>query len=303
MRRAVSIVIPSHNGKCLLEKNLPSVAAAVAARDAGDEIIVVDNGSSDGTAKFLAETFPGVRVIELERNEGFGYACNRGVTESGNDIVVLLNNDVRVSADFVGYVTPHFEKNGIFAVMCRDENERRGKDVPDGIVPVLYASGGYSAYDREKFLLLGMFHPLYTPFYGEDRDMGYRAWKRGWPSILEPRSIVFHAGEETARRMEKKYVESVKFRNRLFFYLSCYEDASLALTHCARRILQEAVRRPRRVFPVLNEVRRRYAGVRQKRLSDKPFWKYGDRRILRGIARARSAARTESCRGRRSEGT
>src|SRR5579885_3345343 len=68
---SAAIVIPNWNGRDLLAKYLPSVIAA-AERCPGSEVIVVDNGSTDGSAQFLRETFPGVRVIALEKNLGFG---------------------------------------------------------------------------------------------------------------------------------------------------------------------------------------------------------------------------------------
>ena len=69
-QKAASIVIPNWNGKELLEKYLPSVIAAVEPHP-GSEVIVVDNGSEDGSTAFLAERFPQIRVVALERNLGF----------------------------------------------------------------------------------------------------------------------------------------------------------------------------------------------------------------------------------------
>src|SRR5262249_32980168 len=81
-----SIVIPNWNGRDLLAKYLPSVIAA-ADRCPGTEVIVVDNGSSDGSAAFLRETFPSVRVIALETNLGFGGGSNEGFRQAHHDIV------------------------------------------------------------------------------------------------------------------------------------------------------------------------------------------------------------------------
>ena len=68
--------------------------------------------------------------------------------------------------------------------------------------PIFYAGGGASAYDRAKFLALGGFdEAVFSPVYIEDVDLGYRAWKRGWPSLFEPRSIVHHKHRSTTRRL------------------------------------------------------------------------------------------------------
>src|SRR5262245_38148865 len=87
--KAASIVIPNWNGRDLLEKYLPSVIAATE-RIPGSEVIVVDNGSSDGSAAFVNDQFPDVRVLALPENLGFGGGSNAGFREARNDIVVLL---------------------------------------------------------------------------------------------------------------------------------------------------------------------------------------------------------------------
>lgn len=75
---AASIVIPNWNGKDLLEKYLPSVVAATSANPES-EIIVVDNGSTDGSVEFLHSAFPSVKVVPLPVNRGFGGGSNEGL--------------------------------------------------------------------------------------------------------------------------------------------------------------------------------------------------------------------------------
>ena len=65
-----------------------------------NEIIVVDNGSSDGSVEMMRRRFPSVRVLALDRNLGFGGGSNAGFRAAKNDIVVLLNSDMRVAAGF-----------------------------------------------------------------------------------------------------------------------------------------------------------------------------------------------------------
>src|SRR5271166_5101900 len=78
-----SVIIPNWNGRDLLEKYLPSVITALAGNPA-NEIIVVDNGSSDGSAEFLSRNFPDIKVLALERNLGFGGGSNAGVRAAVN---------------------------------------------------------------------------------------------------------------------------------------------------------------------------------------------------------------------------
>ena len=215
---SASIVIPSWNAKDLLEKYLPSVVKAAAE---GDEVIVMDNGSSDGTAEFVRNRFSQVRLIEAERNLGFGGGSNLGIRAARNRIVVLLNNDMDVAPGFVSALLDGFTDDSVFAVSAqiyfRDPNRRREEtgltsgcfekgflrvrheiegDVKT-LYPTFYGGGGSTAYDREKFLELGGFDPLFEPFYLEDTDISYCAWRRGWKVLYQPKALVHHEHRST----------------------------------------------------------------------------------------------------------
>ncbi|MGB7723389.1 MAG: glycosyltransferase, partial [Bryobacteraceae bacterium] len=97
---SASVVIPNWNGKDLLEQYLPSVVEALAGNPE-NEIVVVDNGSNDGSADFVRAAFPQVTLIALPRNLGFGGGSNTGIRAARNHIVVLLNSDMRVAPDFL----------------------------------------------------------------------------------------------------------------------------------------------------------------------------------------------------------
>ena len=96
---AASVVIPNWNGKDLLAKYLPSVIQALAGNPC-NEIVVVDDASTDGSADFLRAQFPQVHVVALPRNHGFGGCSNAGFQAARNDVVVLLNSDMRVDTGF-----------------------------------------------------------------------------------------------------------------------------------------------------------------------------------------------------------
>ncbi|HYM10653.1 MAG TPA: glycosyltransferase [Bryobacterales bacterium] len=243
---AASVVIPNWNGRDLLEKYLPSVIAALAGNPE-NEIIVVDNASTDGSVEFLRERFPPdlfplVRVVALDRNLGFGGGSNAGFRAARQDIVVLLNSDMRVDPGFLAPLLAGFEDPRVFAVSCQifftdpdKPREETGlteglwldgrlqvRHVTDGRVralfPAFYAGGGSSAYDRRKFLALGGFDALYEPFYLEDTDLSYNAWKRGWTVHYEPRSIVWHEHRGTiGKRFSEAYILAVLKKNYLLF--------------------------------------------------------------------------------------
>ncbi|MGD0498024.1 MAG: glycosyltransferase [Bryobacteraceae bacterium] len=239
--RAASVVIPNWNGRELLEKYLPSVVEALAS-NAANEIVVVDNGSTDGSAAFVKSAFPQVAVLELPVNLGFGGGSNAGVRAARNDTVVLLNSDMRVSPDFLGPLLEGFTDSGVFAVSCQiffgDPNKVREETgltqgwwqdgglrvrhrvdpAVDDLFPCFYGGGGSCAFDRRKFLELGGFDPLYEPFYLEDADLGYLAWKRGWKVLYQPRSVVFHEHRGSiGKRFGPERIQATLKKNYLLF--------------------------------------------------------------------------------------
>lgn len=213
-----SVVIPNWNGKDLLERFLPSVLDALSP---DDELIVVDNASTDGSAELLRERFPRVKLIQTERNLGFGGGSNLGIASARNRIAVLLNNDMRVTKDFLQSLLEGFTDERVFAVSSQiffsDPSRRREEtgltagafekgfirvrhEVSpeiDTLFPTFYAGGGSTAYDREKFLELGGFDRLFEPFYLEDTDLSYCAWRKGWKVLYQPHSRLFHEHRAT----------------------------------------------------------------------------------------------------------
>jgi hypothetical protein len=86
------------------------------------------------------------------------------------------------------------------------------------LYPCAYGGGGSCAFDRRKFLELGGFDELLAPFYMEDTDLGYLAWKRGWKVLYQPRSIVFHEHRGTiGKRFSRTYIDSIVQKNLLLF--------------------------------------------------------------------------------------
>jgi GT2 family glycosyltransferase/glycosyltransferase involved in cell wall biosynthesis len=239
---SASVVIPNWNGRDLLEKYLPSVVTAMSGHPE-NEVIVVDNGSADGSAEFVRASFPGVKLLALPENLGFGGGSNAGFRAAKNDIVVLLNSDMRVAPDFLAPLLEGFAPSGdVFAVSCQiffsDPQKKREEtgltqgwwsegslrvrhrldDEIDGLFPCFYGGGGSCAFDRNKFLELGGFDELLKPFYLEDTDLGYLAWKRGWRVLYQPRSIVFHEHRGTiGKKFSPEYIQSILKKNFLLF--------------------------------------------------------------------------------------
>jgi len=212
------------------------------ASDPANEIIVVDNGSTDGSVEFLRAAFPQVKVLALPTNLGFGGGSNAGFRAAKNRLVVLLNNDMRVAPDFLRPLVEGFRDPDVFAVTCqiffsdpgklREETGLTQGWWQDGCVrvrhridaaigdlyPCFYPGGGSSAFDRDKFLELGGFDELLAPFYLEDGDLGYMAWKRGWKVLYQPRSVVYHEHRGTiGKRFNEAQIQAVLKKNYLLF--------------------------------------------------------------------------------------
>src|SRR5215467_6846754 len=179
--RSITIQILNWDGKHLLEECLPTVLDAVRCEretfGRRHEVLVVDNGSQDGSVEFLKARFPEVRILSLDRNYGFAIGNNRGIEHVQTDIVLLLNNDMCVKRDFIAPLLEPFSDPAVFAttsqIFFSDVNRRReetGKtrgrfergsfylwhdviqptDETEASIPVFWAGGGSCAIDRRK---------------------------------------------------------------------------------------------------------------------------------------------------------
>jgi GT2 family glycosyltransferase len=259
----VSIVIPTWRGRSLLEAYLPSVIAASnfyrSSQGANTEIIVVEDAGGDDTLPWLRSQYSEkVIPLEHEQNLGFCAACRTGFAHARFPIVLLLNNDVRLTTDCIAPMIAHFKHPDVFAVtgkMLSQQGDvfcnggkigrfRRGMWSSyrnyDALAPVLgdfsylsfAAIGAFSAYDREKFIQLGGFDPL-TAMY-EDVDISYRGWKRGWLIKYEPRSIAYHDANQTMKRRYKgRSRDLLTRRSRIVMHWILLHDKALFGRHLA----------------------------------------------------------------------
>ena len=225
-----SIIIPNFNGESLLAKNIPYIIRAMDNKGNNiSEIIVVDDGSWDGSVKLLKDRFPQIKLIKHKINRGFSAAVNTGVRGSGGELLVLLNSDVVPSEDFLIATLPHFKNPKVFAVSLHEKGYGWARGgFKDGFIKILpgeegtffhesfYVSGGSGVFRRSIWMELGgMDEELLSPFYWEDIDLCYRASKRGYTIGWEPESHVVHNHESTISKLSKKYVARIKERNQL----------------------------------------------------------------------------------------
>jgi GT2 family glycosyltransferase len=257
-RPEVSIVIPNYNGEELLEKNLPKVLACL--KNEGNrikEIIIIDDASTDGSVGLIKEKFPEIKLIKHKVNRGFSAAVNTGARTAKGKLIALLNNDVIPKENFLVPVFPHFKNKNIFAVSLHEEGFSWAKSkFENGFVlhepgprtkeahETFWVSGGSGVFRRSQWMKLGgMDEKLFSPFYWEDLDLCYRAAKRGWGLLWEPKAHVKHKHESTTGKWPKKYVQRIQERNQLFFIWKNLTSPYLFRRHVIG-VLTKVVRHP-----------------------------------------------------------
>jgi GT2 family glycosyltransferase/glycosyltransferase involved in cell wall biosynthesis len=256
----VSVVIPSRNGRELLASMLPPLVAQLGT----GEIIVSDNGSTDGTSEWIAQHYPQVRVVGSTTPLSFARAVNAGIVAARFKRTLLLNNDMVVQPGFVRALNAAFEKipdlfcatAQIFfppgirreetgkAVWRRDDPRdfpvRCDEPIPgEELTWVLYGSGGCSLFDTLKLRALGGTSEVFDPAYVEDLDLGFRAWKRGWPSVFCAAAQVEHRHRATTSRYyTPRQLDTFVERNYLRFLIHAVGSPALF-----QRLWLEAIRR------------------------------------------------------------
>ena len=252
MIRPAAILVLNYNGKDLLEECLPSVVRAAERAGPGHPVWVVDNASSDGSREYLHREFPPVQIMKMPENR-FIFSFNQAMRRVEEDWVVLLNNDIVVDEDFLTPLLEPMEDPSVFAVgaklLCWDRTtlngvSRRGfinrgmffheqdPEKDEGVVRTLFAPCGAGVFDRKKFLELGGMDELFWPYYYDDVDLSYRAWKRGWTVLYQPRSILYHKVQATIGRIASQAsIQLCDRKNNLLFFWKNITDRGPYLLH------------------------------------------------------------------------
>lgn len=282
---SISIIIPCWNSEALLKKNLPSVLAA--AKKAGARVIVVDDHSQDSSVDYLESLKSEITLLKNEKNLGFGETVNRGVSYAKSDLVSLLNTDVRPASNCFVNARKYFVDKTVFAVGFNSNegsmrvswdrglfHHFRG----DNTTISLWASGGQALFDRSKYLELGGMDELYKPFYWEDTDLGYNAWKRGWKVLwgADCHCVHDHRVSVIGNNFEKDQVFKTAQRNQFLFIWKNISDRRLLLSHLFYLPLY-LFKYPKTVFSALKLLPNALAS--RKKLS--PYWKLSDQDILK----------------------
>lgn len=212
----VSVVIPNWNGKRFLTGVLDSLAKQTYKQV---EVVVVDNGSHDGSVEFIRENYPTVQLALYEKNTGFAVAVNRGIRESKGEFIALINNDTVLEDEFIAELVKgmdeHPECGSLGCKMLAYDDHSLLDGVGDGYrrggLPgrighrekdtglfdegryILGACGGAALYRRSLFCDIGLFDDDYFA-YLEDVDIALRAQSAGYKCYYIPTARIYHLG-------------------------------------------------------------------------------------------------------------
>ena len=247
----ISISVVNLNGKDYLKGCLDSIKSLNYPQDKL-EVIVVDNGSTDGSVKFIEENYPYIKLIKNSSNAGFAPANNQAAEAASGEYIAFLNNDTKVdrnwliellrpiyddtevvasgskvlsadgkTLDFVGGMI-NFEGKG-FQI---DYGVSTGKDVYNQYNYLPFVNGGAMLVNRKVFLDAGGFDKDFFAYY-EDVDFGWRLWVLGYKVIFAPKSIVYHIHHGTSKIFSEDKLRFLKERNSLYSIFKNYDDENL----------------------------------------------------------------------------
>jgi len=216
MRRQIDVVMPVFNHYDLTTRCLTLLREQTVPH----RVIVVDDGSTDGTPERLRADWPEVSVVSLDHNQGFARACNCGVSEGSGEIVVLLNNDVDCRPDFLERLTSPLEDQtvgSVAALMLQPGGERidsiglsaditlagfprqQGRPLAcarDTCPALAGPAGTAAAYRRAAWEEVGGLDETIFA-YMEDFDLALRLRIAGWRSVTAPDAVGVHLGSAT----------------------------------------------------------------------------------------------------------
>ena len=263
----VSVIIVSWNGKEHLGPCLASLAASDYPADRL-EVIVVDNGSTDGSVEWIGREHPAVRVVPLTRNQGFTGGNAAGVAVATGDVLVFFNNDMRVEPDAVRRLVAA-AADGTTCVAARVLSwDGRAVDFLRGTIsfeargfqdyygePVtiersratdtFFPNGGAFAVTRAAYERAGGFDDAFFAYY-DDVDLGWRLRLAGLGMRVEDTAVVYHRHGATSRTQPAGQKRFLMERNALWTLLKNYGEGTLRRTLGAvlllatRRLLDEA---------------------------------------------------------------
>ncbi|NOZ64847.1 MAG: glycosyltransferase family 2 protein [Caldiserica bacterium] len=240
-----SVVIPVYNSLYYLKKSIPSVLDSEAD---SPELVVVDNGSTDGTDRWVRETYPSIIYHRFGNNRGFSRAVNEGIKLASGKYILVMNADVLLEKNFfsffrqkiaeapqVGMWQPlvlYPEGNLIYSRGLYISHARRFYNLGEGEIcgeeserEIFGPAGCCALYKRELLEEVKIGEEYFDEdffFLLEDFDLAWRARKKGWKAVYYPGVRAYHWGRVTFSSFFRQYLS---FRNR---YLLLVKNEKLA---------------------------------------------------------------------------
>lgn len=222
MQHFFSIIIVTWNGLEHLKEFLPSVLETDYEQF---EIIIADNASTDGTREWIQKHAPSCRIVTFSENHGYCGGNNRAVPYADGNILLFLNNDVRVDPSWLTHLNQAFSETSAAIVQprvrshlnpeyfeyagaagglidrlgypfCRGrlfDNVEKDEGQYNKRTEIFWASGAAFAIRKEIFTELSGFDEEFE-FHMEEIDLCWNAWNKGYKTLYEPQSIVYHLG-------------------------------------------------------------------------------------------------------------
>ena len=232
----IELAILNYNGRHHLEHLLPTAIREAESYGPDCRVVLVDNLSPSDDAAWVRENFPSVEVWLAPKNE-YLFSYNEYAKQTTAEILVFLNNDLKLCENFLAPLLRHFSSPDVFSVgatsmdwegreftcgpaFLKYENGFYSWNYQTGrqeLCHTFFTSGGFMAVDRAKFLELAGFDRLYLPAYVEDVDLCFRAWRRGWLCVFEPASKVLHREGGSWKKVRNPTLEMNVLRNSLLF--------------------------------------------------------------------------------------